>query len=237
MHDYEQTQNFNYITKLLHKTRYRNLIDFLAQIDVSIEGRGIRVVDVGCGVAKTYSVLTEKYEIDYVGIELREDYCNIANERYGGAQNFQVVCDSIEGQTWRLSSADVVVGLESFEHIPERTATRVVEAIADSGCPFFYCSVPNEVGPALLVKNAGSALMGYSRYKEYSWRETLAATMYDLDRVGVHGTGHKGFDWRWLAQVIRQNMKIDRITTSPCSLVPRFLSPSIGFMCSARDAG
>ena len=40
-----------------------------------------------------------------------------------------------------------------------------------------------------LVKNIGSALMGYERYKEYEWRETFFASIYDLDRVERHEFG------------------------------------------------
>ena len=73
--------------------------------------------------------------------------------------------------------------------------------------------------------------MGYRRYKEYSWAETFAASVYNLDKVERHGTGHKGFDWRWLAQTIRQNCKITQVTTSPLQGIPSCISPSIGFIC------
>lgn len=73
--------------------------------------------------------------------------------------------------------------------------------------------------------------MGYPRYKEYSWAETFSASLYNLDKVERHGTDHKGFDWRWLAHTLRQNCKIKKITTSPLQIIPRFLSPSIGFIC------
>ena len=61
--------------------------------------------------------------------------------------------------------------------------------------------------------------------------ETLAASIYELDQVKRHGTKHIGFDWRWLAQTLRQNVKIVRKTTSPLKIIPKFVSPSIGFVC------
>ena len=94
-----------------------------------------------------------------------------------------------------------------------------------------YVTVPNEIGPAILIKNLGSFLMGYKRYKEYSIQETLYASIYELDRVARHGTGHKGFDWRWLAQTLRQNVTISRKITNPSQFIPKFISPSIGFIC------
>ena len=44
--------------------------------------------------------------------------------------------------------------------------------------------------------------------------------------------GHKGFDWRWLAQTLRQNTTIVKMkTSSPANFIPKFISPSIGFIC------
>ena len=235
-HDYEKTQNFNVLTQLLHGTRYRNLQKFVRRVEGAFKGETVRLVDVGCGLAKVFGILDPVHPIEYLGIELRDDFCELAERRYGERGNFRIICDSIENHLDAFQDADAVVGLESFEHIPERIVVRVVEALRDHGVPHFYCTVPNEVGPAILIKNVGSAVMGYTRHREYTWRETLAASVYDLDKVGLHDTGHKGFDWRWLAQTIRQNIRIDEITTSPVSLVPRSISPSIGFVCSRREA-
>lgn len=234
LHEYEKVQRTNVITRMLHRTRYRNLLLFFSEIAEKVNDRPIRVVDVGCGVGKAYNELDRNFDIEYFGVELCKDYVDLAKERYGENDNFVIFHDSIENKYDLFADADVVIGLESFEHIPERIVVRVVEAIADAGVDYFYCTVPNEIGPAILVKNAGSFLMRYGRYKEYEWRETWEAFLCNLDKVGLHGTGHKGFDWRWLAQTIRHNMVIEKITVSPVRGVPRFISPSIGFACKKR---
>jgi len=230
MHEYEKIQKFNLITKILHSTRYRNLETLIKRL--SNHNQNIRVVDVGCGPAKAYEVIKRLgVRFDYVGIELREDFSEIANARYGQFENFEIICDSIENAFHAFDAADLIIGLESFEHIPEPLVVRTVEAIGRSNFKQLYITVPNEVGPAIFIKNVGSFLMGYKRYKEYSWAETFAASVYNLDKVERHGTGHKGFDWRWLAQTIRQNCKITQVTTSPLQGIPRCISPSIGFIC------
>mgnify|MGYP004181272689 CR=1 FL=1 len=61
-----------------------------------------------------------------------------------------------------------------------------------------FVNVPNEIGPAVLIKNIGSFLMGYLRYKEYSFMETIYASLYKIDKFKPHYDGHKGFDWRVL---------------------------------------
>ena len=144
---------------------------------------------------------------NYLGIEIRTDFVKLAEERYSHNSNLNIISDSVENVHNSFDDADLIIGLETFEHIPETIVVRTIEAITQSKCKYFYITVPNEIGPAIFIKNVGSYLMGYQRYKEYSWRETLAATLYNLDKVKRHGTQQKGFDWRWLAQILSQNLK------------------------------
>lgn len=230
MHQYEETQQFNLITKFLHSVRYSNLELIVKDI---VPSTGIlKVVDIGCGTGKSYSVL-KSLDIDfqYVGIELRRDFVEVAQQRYGAFANFEIICDSVENVTHLFQGADLIIALETFEHIPAKTVVRVIEAIGQSKFKHLYVTVPNEIGPAILLKNVGSALMGYRRHKYYTWKETVFASLYNFDKVRRHTNGHRGFDWRWLGQTIRQNCVITRITTSPINLIPKCISPSIGFIC------
>ena len=229
-HNYENTQDFNFITRTLHATRYKKLVALIKKISPS--HKTLRVVDVGCGPAKAYEVISGLgIEFTYFGVELRKDFSDIAKARYGENRNFKVVCDSIENVYEVFDSADLIIGLETFEHIPDSLVVKTIEAISKSNFSYLYITVPNEVGPAILVKNLGSFLMGYVRHAEYSWRETIWAATYKLDNVERHGVNHKGFDWRWLAHTLRQNCRIQETTTSPISIIPKFISPSIGFVC------
>ena len=233
-HEYEKIQNFNFITKILHRTRYRNLELLIRTL--SEPDKPLRIVDIGCGPGEAFAAISNmKPDFDYLGIELREDFSKLARDRYDNFDNFEIICDSIENHYDKFNDADLIIGLETFEHIPESIVVRVIEAIGNSNFGHLYLTVPNEVGPAIFIKNVGSFLMGYSRYKEYKWSETIAATFYKLDSVERHGTGHKGFDWRWLAQTLRQNVTLLKNTTSPMSIIPKFASPNIGFVCANDD--
>lgn len=235
LHEYEQTQGFNLITRILHRTRYRNLESLVKRI--SKDKDRLNIVDIGCGPGGAFDAIMKlNLEFDYLGIELRKDFSDLASKRYQNYSNFRIICDSIENHLDKFDGVDLIIGLESFEHIPESIVVRVVEAIGKSDFGHLYVTVPNEVGPALFVKNLGSFMMGYTRYQEYTWAETFAASLYKLDSVGRHSTGHKGFDWRWLAQTLRQNMKITGNTTSPMKIVPKFISPSIGFLCKKDES-
>ncbi|MEM0953115.1 MAG: class I SAM-dependent methyltransferase [Pseudomonadota bacterium] len=230
---YEENQRFNAIASFLHGTRYRNLLEVAAGISPR-DGERLHVLDIGCGPGKAFAVLNEHLPIQYTGVDVNQGFVRLAAERYGDQNNFEVIEADIQEHIAKLANYDLVMGLESFEHIPEPLVVKLVEAIGASDFQRLYVTVPNELGPALAIKNVGSFLMGYERWKEYSWRETFFASVYNLDRVGVHGVEHKGFDWRWLAQTLRQNVNITHTYGSPFAWMPRFISPSIGFVCAKR---
>ncbi len=235
MTNYEKIQDFNLITKFLHRTRYKNLVRLFDEVSKQIDNRPIKVIDIGCGPGKSFPILNSRYSINYVGVDLDQNFSMVAEQRYGQYENFKIINEAIEDNFFLFKDADVVLALESLEHIPELLVPDIIKSIADFKVKYFYCTVPNEIGPAILIKNIGSLLMGYNRYREYTWRETWNATLCNLDKIPLHTTAHIGFDWRWLAQTIRQSLLINEITTSPFQIIPRFLSPSIGFICAQRN--
>ena len=231
---YEQKQTFNFVTSFLHATRYKNLKKIISRASKTKDH--LKIVDIGCGPGKAYGIISELgVNFEYLGIDPHEKFCAVASQRYDEFDNFKVVCDTIENQFQIFNDADVIIGLETFEHIPEHIVVRTIERISKAHFMYLYITVPNEVGPALFIKNIGSALMGYSRYKQYTWRETFFASICHLDKLPRHTTEHIGFDWRWLAQTIRQNVRIIEITKNPSKLIPRSWSPSIGFICKRDD--
>jgi hypothetical protein len=82
-----------------------------------------------------------------VGIELNKDFSEIAINRYGVFNNFRVINDTIENHYTELANSDVILALETLEHIPEHVVVRIIEQIALATPKAFICSVPNEVGP------------------------------------------------------------------------------------------
>ncbi len=233
-HYYEERQSFNALVRFLHSVRFKTLEVVASSLKPAYAPR-LRVLDIGCGPASAYPVLTRlRRDIEYVGVELREDFCALARERYGGEDGFEIHQAGIGGRLDLIDRCDLILGLESFEHILEPEVERVAEAIGRADFQKMLITVPNELGPAIVLKNVGSLLMGYMRHKEYRWRDTYHAAIYAMDKLPPHTNEHIGFDWRWLARVLRQNVEIARITTSPWPWVPRAISPSIGFLCERR---
>ena len=233
-HDYEERQSFNALVRFLHSVRFKTLEGAARGLKPAYGAR-LRVLDIGCGPASAYPVLTKlRQDIEYVGVELREDFCALARERYGGEEGFAICQAGIGEQLDLIERCDLILGLESFEHILEPEVEQVVETIGRAEFQKLLITVPNELGPAIVLKNVGSLLMGYMRHKEYRWRDTYHAAIYAADKLPPHTNGHIGFDWRWLERTLRQHVEVSRITTSPWPWVPRALSPSIGFLCERR---
>ncbi|MDQ2080243.1 class I SAM-dependent methyltransferase [Xanthobacteraceae bacterium Astr-EGSB] len=226
--EYERRQSFNAIVKFLHGVRYRNLVT--AVTPIAAIGQ-IRVVDIGCAGAKVFAVLSNLFDIQYVGIESEISRSETAHARFGHASNFRVIHGSIEDHVTELNGADVIVALEAIEHLPDQLAEIVIGAAAEARPRLFICSVPNEVGPIIWVKNIGSVMMGYMRHKEYKWRETLMAGLFRFER---HDTGHKGFDWRRIDAMLRQKFVVER-RSSPFEWLPSIASPSIFFAAKPRQ--
>lgn len=225
--EYQRQLGFNSVTRWLHSFRYRRTLDALRDFDHP------RVLEIGCADCKLYEVLSREIALDYTGIDIGREVLTDALRRYGGAPNFNALYHSATDLAGL--EADVVIALETLEHIPEHEVVRIVEAVAALRPKRFICSVPVEVGPAVWLKNVGSALCGYNRHGEYTWRETLFAGLYQLDRIPAHTQGHKGFDWRWLAQTIRHNMRIIEMRRFPCLFLPAGLSTSIFIVAEPRE--
>jgi Methyltransferase domain len=217
---YEKNQRFNALVAWLHSFRYKNITAVFTELARQKQESPIKVVEIGCAHAKLFSILKDKFIIDYTGIEVDDSFVNAARLRYAKNKNFRVLHSPVEEVLSDLQNADIIVALETLEHIPEHAVVRIVEAVAAASPRLFVCSVPVEIGPAIWLKNLGSLLTGYIRHEEYRWMETFWAGLYQLDRLPPHGTGHKGFDWRWLAQTIRHNMKILELRKLPVPFLP-----------------
>lgn len=233
--EYETKQRFNFLVSYLHSFRYRNILALFSAAAREAGAKPIKVVEIGCAHAKLFSILNEQFDIDYTGIEINSEFVGAARSRYAHNPNFRVVHDSALNALANLKGADIVVALETCEHIPEHDVVRIIEAVAAARPRRFVCSVPVEIGPAIWLKNVGSLVTGYVRHKEYRWSETFWAGLYQLDRLPPHDTGHKGFDWRWLAQTIRHNMKIKEIRRFPFSILPAAIAFSVFIIAEPRE--
>lgn len=234
---YEKNQRYNAITRWLHSFRYRNILMLFAELAKRFPDRPIRVLELGAATGKLYTILDERFSIDYLGVEFDRKFYETAIERHGARDNFRMQHRSAADAAIyaEAGAIDIVVAMETCEHIPERESFRIIEHVAELRPAMFVCSVPVEVGPSIWIKNVGSALMGYKRHKSYPWPDTFWAGFYMLDHLPPHRTGHRGFDWRWLAQSIRHFMIIREIRKNPFQWLPNMFAMSVMMVAVPRD--
>jgi SAM-dependent methyltransferase len=229
--EYERLQQYNFLTRWLHSLRFKHVLRAFADF-ASVSPQPFRILDIGCGPAKLYALLDPLYAIDYHGYETDLAFVEAARTRYGHRANFRINGQSIADAD--LAGYDVIAALEVLEHIEERAAVRLIEAIAEARPKLFICSVPVEIGPALWLKNIGSWLCRYPRHTEYTWSQTFWGGLYRLDKLPDHRLGHLGFDWRWLAQTVRHNMYIQSLKVFPVSWLPAAVGTSIFIVATPR---
>jgi SAM-dependent methyltransferase len=229
---YELRQNHNVVTRWLHSRRYSRVLKVARDLAAAEPQRPLRVLEIGCGSAKLFGVLHPGLSLDYLGIDVDPRFVSVARQRFGTFSNFKMIQGSAADATVMAQGGrpDLVVALETLEHIRESDVAHIIEQISQLRPRRFVCSVPVEVGPAIWFKNVGSLASGYSRHKEYTWKETLWAGLYRLDRLPPHGTRHKGFDWRWLARTLSKHFKIVQMHKFPNDVLPAALSTSVFFV-------
>jgi SAM-dependent methyltransferase len=238
--DYEKSQSGKPLVRWLHSFRYKNTLRVFDALSRDIVGRPIRVVDIGCAVAKVYALLDGRYDIDYTGIDISREFVEAARERYGSRPNFSIIEGSAADALDGMSGVDVVLALETLEHVPDDVAPRIIRRVAAVEPRLFVCSVPNELGPAIWFKNLGSLLIGHRRTARLSRRmlaNTFWASVYRVDRLPAHRTGHSGFDWRNLAAAIEERMHIREIRTLPLSFLPKGLATNVYMIAEPLPSG
>lgn len=226
---YEQAQNFNFLTRWLHSFRYKEIYRVMEDLAKSKGDESIRIFEIGSAYGRLFALLNSRFNIEYTGIELYEGLYDDSVRRYGKYPNAKFIHGSAldDENLEDMGKADIVIALETLEHIPDGDVVILLQKIAVRLKGLFVCSVPVEIGPSIALKNIGSALAGYSRHKEYSWRETFYAFSYQLNKLPPHDTGHKGFDWRKLLKNIRMTLNVKKVRRFPSSFLPAWFSTSV----------
>jgi hypothetical protein len=231
---YVETLGYNTITRFLHRFRFDRASRIIASVAADLN-QPVRVLEIGCAHAELYRWVSHLCELEYLGIDRNPNHVETARELYGNRPGFRIREGLVQHELDFDFTPDVVVGLEVLEHLPEPDVGPLLTRLAAlSSTRRYVFSVPVEVGPAIAIKNTGSALIGYVRHREYTWKETFWAATYRLDKLPPHGIDHKGFDWRWLRATIRQHFRLLETRCWPFGWIPACVAPNVMFVCEHR---
>ncbi len=92
----------------------------LVKLFNSVYKPGMKVLDIGCGAAHFYPPLKKIDEnISYRGVDISERYINIANEIFGGENNFEVSIGDIFDLGFDDNSYDITICYMVLPFIPD----------------------------------------------------------------------------------------------------------------------
>lgn len=212
----------NYIARFAHKTRTKKSIEYTS---VFLPDFG-SVLDFGSGEGYFLKMLAqEKPHAELYGYDPYKPR---------GCNEFTQIND-LEGL--EASSLDVITAFEVCEHLFEteihhfmEQATRLLKSDGK-----VIISVPIMYGPALIPKELNKMLL--NRIKSvYTLSEfSKAVSGKRILRPESPKNTHKGFDFRWLEDIIKDYFEINEKRFSPFSLLPWYANSQCFFECSKRN--
>jgi SAM-dependent methyltransferase len=147
---------------------------------------------------------------------------------------------------------DLVFCMEVLEHCTVSDEQKVLSDLRRSVSPggAVVISVPIEIGPTLLGKNAMRQWLGKNKVGDYSWSEkyplgTLLKMVFADERTAIErpvyrqGDGppyhsHFGFNWRALGARLRERFAVEEQGFSPMSWTRGLVSSQAWFVCRPR---
>ena len=212
---------------------------------------GGRLLDYGCGDGTFVAMVHADFR-EACGWDVDPGQVAECRKRLGHLPGvtFDVVPPSNHGSPIAGSGQwDVVTCMEVLEHCVERERRRVLDVLAGLVRPggLIVISVPIEIGPSVAGKQLFRALAGLRKLGDYQHRERYSPIEMlrsvcgaRVPRVAFEGKsesgpyqyyGHKGFDYRELADEIAGRLTIRQRLFSPMPWLGAVLNSQTWFVC------
>jgi 2-polyprenyl-3-methyl-5-hydroxy-6-metoxy-1,4-benzoquinol methylase len=224
--------------------------------ELAAAGAGGALLDYGCGDG-TFIALAHDLFRETTGTDVDVEQLRDCGRRLSPVADVRFASLDQLRQPAYAGYYDAVVCMEVLEHCPSDVQPQVLADLAHFVRPHgvVIISVPIEIGPTLAVKQAvragaaASGLAGYENRERYRisefMRMLLARGTSQIERpatisINAHGDtvryhGHKGFNWRMLAQVIERTFVIERRLYSPVPFTGPWLNSQVWFICRKRQ--
>ncbi len=192
------------------------------------------ILELGCFDAKTISFLDPK-PIRYSGYDANwENGLDIAKTAFENPAYQFFECSLPEQLNPSRDTFDLVICMETLEHLPDDTLDEYLSKLKDAVGRFLFITIPNETGIIFLGKYLVKTLFFREKMNPtYSLGEVLSQTFGKMEQV--KHDDHKGFDYRRLVNQLRQDWEILEINAIPFGWLPTFFGFSVGVV--ARPKG
>ena len=209
---------------------------------------GKRLLDYGCGDG-TFLALVHDLFPHALGVDVDAGQIADCARRFADVSGVSFLTANRLRDEAHASRYDVAVCMEVLEHCPDDVQIGVLDRLHDATATdgTIVISVPIEIGPTLVAKQAARGLVALGGLKEYASRERYApgelmrmvfagvGTQFpreeylgsDADGQPSRFTGHKGFNWRKLQRAVEHRFTIEQRLFSPMPLLGSFLNSQV----------
>lgn len=216
----------------LHVSRYLWLRKKLEQHSIKYSS----VIELGCYDGKTINYLPyppEKYE----GYDANwEDGLIIFKTQWGNKPNYQShLSDSIDDFNSGNQKFDLVICMETLEHLPRKDVLFYLEKLSNSCDGYAIITIPNEIGLLFFVKHTVKLILSFFG-KEDTEKYTLLEFIYQTLGMTnkVEQDEHKGFNYKNNILKIADYFEILAVEGTQFQLLPLFVSANIGIVCKKK---
>lgn len=214
----------------LHTARFIWLRDTVRRLKMNPRA----VMEIGCFDGRAVEFLPQ-IPARYIGFDAGwEDALQLAARRWASQPHLEFrECLKADQMNLNGEKFDLVLALETLEHIPPQDLEPYLENVAASLKPggAFLVSVPNEIGPVFAAKHMLKvAFIG--NYETYSVREFIFATLGMVEKV--QRREHKGFSYRRLIKTLERHFTVESTRGIPLGFLPPYLNFGVGIVCRPK---
>lgn len=210
-----------------------------------------KLLDYGCGDG-TFLAIASETIVEGCGADITPDQIYDCRVRLSSRKNLRFSLVRELTGTDQDGAYDVVTCMETLEHCTD-PFVEVVLGDLDRLCApggRVIISVPIEVGPSFLLKQAIRTLAGwrglgdYRHYETYSMRDAVKMLFAGRDTFiqrPVYGGpespthSHYGFNWRRMRVRVAHHFRIQRTLFSPVGFLGGWVSSQAWFVCQSKS--
>ncbi|AFZ34377.1 Methyltransferase type 11 [Stanieria cyanosphaera PCC 7437] len=213
--------NPNPIARFAHQSRVKKSINYTSH---NLPDNG-SILDFGAGQGYFLNMLAK--EKPYANLYGYEPYMNLQHSEFIQVKNL----DNLQS-----SSLDVITAFEVCEHLYDYELHEFLQQTKRLLKPegTVIISVPIMYGFALIPKELNSMFL-WKRKPNYTTVEFWNALWgKQILRPNSLKHNHKGFDFRWLENILKQYFIITKKSFSPYKYLPWYINSQCFFECSKK---
>ncbi len=232
------------ILRWSHQARFKKGLSIVSRFNAK------SILDYGCGDG-TFLYFVDKLFNFKVGMEIDPTHLTNLKKRFEALPGYNFIPISEKQNT----AFDIVTCFEVLEHCSDEAIENVLQILkrncAQNG--HVVISVPKETGLTMIGKQLVRRILAFRKMGTYEYTEWYSVKDFIKMFFAMESTqikrnfyeislpnakyitcGHKGFNWKALAQKISTHLEIEKIDFSPKLLPFGLVASQVWFICRPK---